>query len=75
MKLLVECGGIRIFACVQENWQKGQKKKKKKMAKRQKKNRKISIFGALPWQRYEQNLKTDISFENKKPRRIHLKKF
>ena len=30
-----------------------------------KKIEKDSIFGALPWQRYDQNLKTDISFKNK----------
>ena len=39
------------------------------------KNRKGSVFGALSWQRYEQNLKTDISFENRVPWRIHLKEF
>ena len=60
MKLFVECGGIRIFVCVQNNWQKRQKIEKKN-----------SIFRALPWQHYKQNL-TDISFENKKPWRIHL---
>ena len=36
MKLFVECGGIRIFVCVQKNWQK------------QANNQKSSIFGALP---------------------------
>ena len=63
MKLFVECGGFRIFVCVQKNWHKKAK------------NRKSNILGALPWQRYVQNLKTDISFENKKPWGIHLKKF
>ena len=61
MKLFVECGGIRIFVCVQKKWEKWQKIEK-------------VAFGASPWQRYEQNLKTDISFESKKPWRIYLKK-
>ena len=63
MKLFVECGGIRISSVYRKI---GKKKRQK--------NRKSSIFGTLPWQRYEPNLKTDISFENKKPWRIHLKK-